>query len=198
MALIRDAAVQHRLGDLLAKHMAAANLLGRVQIVKDVHRKAGIVVPISGSSRYKSRLNVGPDATRRFSEGGRQDDDQDDDQEDSAPDLQAGFSLNLPADDAAGYLRGLTPVTRNVFDGLSAQYQKDAFTVAGVNDQRLIQQIRDKLADVMAKGGTREDFERAVKQMTTDAGVFAGPLRADDAAGDDEGASVLAVHDGGR
>jgi SPP1 gp7 family putative phage head morphogenesis protein len=156
VALLRDTAVQHRLGDLLAKHMAAANLLGRTQIVAEVHRKTGTVVPIATSSRYKSHL--GPRGTARFSEG-----------DDS--DLTAGFSLNLPADDAAGYLRDLTPVTRETFDGLSTQYQRDAFTVAGVSDQRLIKQIRDKLADVMAKGGTREDFTQAVRALTTDAGV---------------------------
>jgi SPP1 gp7 family putative phage head morphogenesis protein len=156
MALLRDTAVQHRLGDLLARHMAAANLLGRTQIVQEVHRKTGLVVPISTSSRFKSHL--GPRGTAKFAE-------------DDAADLTAGFSLDLPADDAAGYLRDLTPVTKDTFDGLTAQYRRDAFTVAGVTDQRLIQQIRDALADVMQKGGTREDFEAAVRKLTTDAGV---------------------------
>ena len=52
MAMMRDTAVQHRLGDLLAKHMAAANLLGRAQIAKEVQRKTGAVVPIATSSRF--------------------------------------------------------------------------------------------------------------------------------------------------
>lgn len=166
MALARDNAVQARLGDLLAKHMAAANLLGRAQIVKEVHRKTGLAVPLATSSRLKSRLNLGPSHTARFAE-----DDQDDAADPTAADISAGFSLNLPADGAAGYLRDLTPVTKETFDGLSAQYRRDAFTVAGVADQRLIQQVRDALADVMAKGGTREDFEAAVRKLTSDAGV---------------------------
>ena len=154
MPLLKDTAVQHRLGELLAQHMAAANLLGRTQVVKEVHRKTGIVVPIATSSRLHSQIH----RSARFAE----DDDSD---------LSAGFSLNLPADNAADYLRGLTPVTRDTFDGLSAQYKRDAFTVAGVSDQRLIQKIRDQLADVMAKGGTRDDFMAAVRKLTSDAGV---------------------------
>lgn len=152
MPLMRDNAVQHRLGELLARHMAAANLLGRTQIVGDVKRKAGIDVPIATSSRYRHHHKPA-----HFAE-----DD---------GDLTAGFSLNLPADDAAGYLRDLTPVTKDTFDGLSSQYRRDAFTVAGVTDQRLIAKIRDQLADVLAKGGTRADFEAAVAKLTTDAGV---------------------------
>jgi SPP1 gp7 family putative phage head morphogenesis protein len=153
MALPRDNAIQAKLGDLLAHHMAAANLLGRTQVVKEVHRKTGIVVPIATSSRFRGQRSIA-----RFAE----DDDSD---------LSAGFSLSLPADNAADYLRGLTPVTKDTFDGLSAQYKRDAFTVAGVSDQRLIQKIRDQLADVMAKGGTRDDFEAAARKLTSDAGV---------------------------
>jgi SPP1 gp7 family putative phage head morphogenesis protein len=148
MALLRDTEVQHRLGELLARHMAAANLLGRTQIVQEVHRKTGQRINLATSSRFRSR------ASARFAE-------------DDPPDLTAGFSFDLPATGAADYLRGLTPVTRNTFDGLTAQYQRDAFTVAGVTDQRIIQQIRDKLADVLEKGGTRDDFEAAVRQMTS-------------------------------
>jgi SPP1 gp7 family putative phage head morphogenesis protein len=151
MALQRDTAVTHRLGDMLARYMAAANLLGRTQIVQEVKRRAGVVVPIATSSRFQARFAediIDPDA-----------------------DLTAGFSVKLPPTNAADYLRGLTPVTKEIYDGLSAQYRRDAFTVAGVTDQRLIQQIRDKLADVIAQGGSREDFEKAVKQLTSDAGV---------------------------
>jgi len=154
MALPRDTAVQHRLGDLLARHMAAANLLGRTQIVRDVKRRSGVVVPIAASSRFRTH------AVRHAQFA-----------EDDGQDLTAGFSVNLPADDAANYLRDLTPVTKDLFDGLTAQYRRDAFTVAGVTDQRLIRQIRDALAEVIQKGGTREDFIRKVRTLTTDAGV---------------------------
>lgn len=160
MALLKDTAVQHRMGELLARYEAAANLLGRAQIVKDVHRKAGVVVPIATSSRFRAHA--------RFAE--------DDDASalvigDNDPDLSVGFSLNLPPGDAANYLRSLTPVTKETFDGLTAQYKRDAFTVAGVSDQRLIRKIRDELADVLAKGGSKQDFEAAAKRLTDDAGV---------------------------
>ena len=148
---MRDNAVQHRLGDLLAKHMAAANLLGRAQVVKEVHRKTGRKLPIASSSRLHVR-------SLRFAE-------------DDAADLGIGFSLSLPPESAAAYLRGLTPVTKNTFDGLSAQYQRDAFTIAGVSDQRLIQKVRDELAEVLQKGGTKQDFEAATKKLLGDAGV---------------------------
>jgi len=146
---MRDSAIQYKLGDLLARHMAAANLLGRAQIVKEVHRKTGKVVPIAASSRLRVRF----------------------DEDDDDTDLTAGFSLDLPAGNAADYLRGLTPVTKQTFDGLSAQYQKDAFTVAGVSDVRLIEKIRDELAQVLKDGGTQKDFEAAVAKLTSTEGV---------------------------
>jgi SPP1 gp7 family putative phage head morphogenesis protein len=157
MSLPRDTAVQQRLGDLLARHMAAANLLGRTQIVQDVHRKTGKVVPIATSSRFRQHHHK----PRNFAEDGGTGD----------TDLSLGFSLDLPADDAADYLRGLTPVTKETYDGLTAQYRRDAFTVAGVSDQRLIQKIRDELAQIIQDGGTRQDFEAAVRKLTSEAGV---------------------------
>ena len=147
---MRSTGVQYKLADLLARHLAAANLLGRTQIAKDVYRKTGKQVPISTSSRQHLHF---------------------DDAENAALDLGAGFSFNLPNGDAAGYLRGLTPVTKMTFDGLSSQYKKDAFTVAGVNDVKLIEKVRDELAKVLQNGGTMKDFEAAVSKMTTEAGV---------------------------
>ncbi len=149
--LLRSANIQYRIGDLLAQQMAAANLLGRSQIAREVHRKTGKVVPIAASSRFQSHLHPS------FGEG----------DEDGA----LGFNFRLPADGSAEYLRSLTPVTKETFDGLSAQYKRDAFTVAGVSDVRLVEKIRDELAKTMQDGGTREDFEKAVEQMTTKAGV---------------------------
>ncbi len=101
----RSANVQLRLGDLLAKHLAAANMLGRAQIVKEVHRKTGKTVPIATTSRMRSHF----------------DDD---------ADLSLGFRLDLPAGDSAQYLRGLTSVSSATFDGLSSQYKKDAFMLS--------------------------------------------------------------------
>ena len=144
-----NAAVQHRLGDLLAKHLAAANLLGRAQVAQDVYRKTGKRLPIATSSKMPAAIS--------FAEA-----------DDSAT---VGFSLDLPADGAANYLRALTPVTRYTFDGLTDQYRRDAFTVAGTSDVRLIAKIRDQLADVLQGGGTRADFTKAVAKLTTEAGV---------------------------
>lgn len=150
LRLVHDSAVQHRLGDLLAKNMAAANLLGRVQIVEEAQRKAGKRVPLATSSRLHVRFDEAADAL-----------------------LSAGFSVHLPNDLASNYLRGLTPVTKDTFDGLSHQYQKDAFAVAGTTDVRLIARIRDELAKVLQDGGTEQDFERAVAQITSAEGVEA-------------------------
>lgn len=140
----RDHAVQQRVGDMLARHLAAANLLGRVQIVKLAARKGGHKLPIAASSHHV-----------RFDED----------------DLYGSFSTDLPNDDAAGYLADLTPVTKEIFDGLSAQYKKDAFTLAGAADVRLIGKIRDALAEAAQKGETKDQFELAVKKITDDAGV---------------------------
>ncbi|MGO8759353.1 MAG: phage minor head protein [Terracidiphilus sp.] len=139
--------VQLRMGDLLARHLAAANLLGRVQILKHARRKTGQVIPITAVSRL-----------RHF-------DEQDDDS------IYGSFSTDLPNDDAAGYLADLTPVTKEIFKGLSAQYQSSAFTLAGAADVRLIEKIRDALADAAQKGETADQFQLAVKKITDDAGV---------------------------
>jgi SPP1 gp7 family putative phage head morphogenesis protein len=140
----RDHAVQQRVGDMLAKHLAAANMLGRVQVVKLAARK-GHKLPVAASSRHHLRF------------------DEDD--------IYGSFSTELPNDDAAGYLRDLTPVTKEIFDGLSSQYKRDAFTLAGAADVRLIGKIRDALAEAAQKGETKDQFELAVKKITDDAGV---------------------------
>ena len=143
--------VQHRLATLLAQHLAAANLLGRAQLVREVHKRTGRRVEIATSSRMRVHF--------------------DDDGTDDPADATVGFSFSIPNDGAADYLRNLGPVTRATFDGLTSQYQAQAFTLAGVADQRLIEKIRDELAEVAQKGGTAADFERAVNQLTTEAGV---------------------------
>jgi SPP1 gp7 family putative phage head morphogenesis protein len=145
--VMHSAALTHRMGELLVKQLAAANLLGRLQQVKEVHAKTGKRVPMATSSR----LHV------HFA-----------DEEAMAT---AAFSFDLPNELAADYLRKLTPVTRDTFDGLSSQYRKDAFTVAGTSDVRLIQRIRDELAQVLKDGGTQQDFDAAVKKLTSDDGV---------------------------
>jgi SPP1 gp7 family putative phage head morphogenesis protein len=139
--------IQHRLGEVLAKHLAAANLLGRAQLVREVHKRTGERVELATRSRLRVHFDEGDDAT-------------------------IDSSFDVPANaDAVGYLRNLVPVTKDTFDGLEAQYKTQAFTLAGVADQRLIEKVRDALADVAEKGGSDADFEAAVKQITDHAGV---------------------------
>ena len=149
----RDSGMQYKLGELLAKHLAAANMLGRMQIARTVLKKTGKKIPVSQISRKP---------TRSF-----------DDATDALGDqsLALGFRFKLPADTPAQYLRNLTPVTRETFDGLSAQYKRDAFTISGVSDVRLIEKVRDELAQVLQDGGTQRDFDAAVRKMTSEAGV---------------------------
>ena len=147
VAAAHDPRIQERLAQQLARHLAASNLLGRVQIVKHARRKSGRMIPITAVSRVRS-----------FDEG---DDDA----------LYGSFSTDLPNDDAAQYIADLTPVTKEIFEGLTAQYRKDAFTLAAAADIRLIEKVRDALAEVAQQGGTAQDFEAAVRKITDDAGV---------------------------
>lgn len=158
----RDHGIQEKMGNLVAAHLAAANLLGRAQIAETVQRKTGKQIKLATSSRFRKLFDDSAD-------DGTTDGGSGDTYGNLA--LPYAFSTKLPATNAVDYLRNLTPVTKNTFDGLSAQYKKDAFTVAGTTDLRLIAKVRDQLADVMQKGGTEADFEAAVKQMETEAGV---------------------------
>lgn len=137
---------QHRLGLILARHLAAANVLGRMQLVREVHKRTGHKVEIATSSRVHYA-------------------------EDDSSTVNVGYSFDVPADRPADYLRNLTAVTPDVFDGLTAQYRAQAFTLAGVADQRLIEKVRDGLADVAKQGGSRADFEKAAHKLTSAAGV---------------------------
>ena len=148
-----DAQVQ--LGDLLARNLAGANLLGRLHVAKYA------VGRVNRPMRLSTQMGHGHST---FAE------------DDAAPaiagdTLGVGFSFNLPPTGAIDYLRTLTPVTRDLFDGLTNQYRRDAFTVAGIGDERLIAKIRDALGEILAKGGTRDDFHNAVDELTTEAGV---------------------------
>lgn len=143
-SLPRDSGLQRKLGDLLARKLAAADMLGRLQILRHARAASGKQLQLAMSGRPV-----------RFAEG----------------DPSAGASFDLPNDEAAAFLGQLTPVTRQTFDGLTAQYRGAAFTLAGVSDTRLIEKIRDALAEIAAKGGTVEDFHKAVRALAGDASV---------------------------
>lgn len=142
-----DTELQRKLGDELARHLAAVDLLGRLQIMRHAHLKTGKIIPISPGPTHV-----------RFAD-------------DPHGQATAAIDFNLPNDQAARVLQALTPVTRQIFDGLTAQYRRDAFTMAGVSDVRLIVKIRDRLADVARNGQTIDDWRRAVRHLTTEAGV---------------------------
>lgn len=65
----------------------------------------------------------------------------------------------------------LIGMSRNAFDGLTTRYKKQAFTIAGISDVRLIEQIKQALADTLESGGTEADFEKAVNELTDEAGI---------------------------
>jgi SPP1 gp7 family putative phage head morphogenesis protein len=142
--------IRHRLAGLLAQHLAAANLLGRAQLVREVRKRTGRKVELATSSRLRVHFDDEPGA---------------------ADDATIGFSFSVPNEGAAEYLRNLVPVTKETFDGLTSQYQAQAFTLAGVADQHLIEKVRDALVQVEKDGGSRGDFQAAVKRLTDDAGV---------------------------
>lgn len=143
----RDSGLQRQLGDLLARKMASADLLGRVQILRHARKKTGRTLPLSAAGR-----------SIKFDES-----DQD------SSDL--GFAFDVGGAANAAQIRALTPVTRQVFDGLTALYAKDAFTLAGTADVRLIQKVRDALAEVAEKGDTIQDFRAAVSRICSQEGV---------------------------
>jgi SPP1 gp7 family putative phage head morphogenesis protein len=135
-------------GEDLARAQAALNIFGRLAVLRDCVRKTSAPLQLNTSSRL-----VG------FA--------------DQPDDIQIYTSFDLPNTGAIEYIRNLTPVTKSVFDGLSAQYRNDAFTIAGVTDQRTLAKIRDELGQIIAQGGTAADFRHAVAQLRTDAGVEA-------------------------
>jgi len=140
---------QYQLGELLAAHLAAADVLGRAQVVRTVHKRTGRAIEIG---QRTSRIHFG-------------------EADDAGDDFPIAFKTSLPNDDIAAYLRNLTPVSREVFDGLTAAYRRDAFTLAGVADQRLIAKIHEELVELAQRGGTGEEFNEAADQLLSDAGV---------------------------
>ena len=143
------------LGFELARAQAAAHVLGRLTVLQDARRKTRAPLRCNTSSQLLQFADV--DSTGR--------------EQPSDPDIGIYTSFRLPNTGAIDFLRNLTPVTREVFDGLSKQYQVESFTVAGITDQKVLQRIRAALTDVISSGGTDADFRHAVAQLTTDAGV---------------------------
>ena len=142
-----DTEAQRRLGNILARHLAGADLLGRLQVLRHARKKTGKMLPISPSSRVA-----------RFAE-------------DDNANPTAGFSFDMPNVDAERFVQQLTPVTRAVFNGLTAQYRRDAFTLAGTTDVRLIEKVRDALGAIAKNGGTIDQFRSEARRLATASGV---------------------------
>jgi SPP1 gp7 family putative phage head morphogenesis protein len=133
---------QSRMTEMLAQYLAAFDLLGRLHILQLAKQKTGDEAQLNTPS-----LTVSPS----FAE-------------------VLGFE-NVPFEAAIERLRNLTPMTRAAFDNLVERYRMTAFTLSGVSDVRLIEQIQQALIDTLAQGGTQGDFEKAVNSLLTDAEV---------------------------
>ena len=63
--------------------------------------------------------------------------------------LKSGIAFEpVPFADAAEWIRGKTPVTREVWDAMLPELRGRAFLVTGIEDLNLIQEIRDIVADL--------------------------------------------------
>jgi SPP1 gp7 family putative phage head morphogenesis protein len=144
---------QAAMGKTLAEYLAAADLLGRYHAAARTKVKTGKAMKISGALPMSPLL-----------------------QGDLLMDEQAAGSsvmdfFNVPFDGAVDRLLNLTGMTKPAFLALARRYRQQAFTVAGLNDVALIENVKDALANVVADGGTLADFTKAVNQLTSDAGV---------------------------
>lgn len=141
---------QKYIGDRLAEYQAGFNILGRLTVLQGGVKKTNKPLRLNASSRLVNFADA---------------------QDNTSGDLGIYTSFDLPSTGAIDYLRNLTPVTKDLFDGLTRQYRNDAITVAGVNDQRIIQKVRDALGIVVTEGGTAEDFRKIVNHITDEAGA---------------------------
>jgi len=72
---------------------------------------------------------------------------------------------------AESFIRSKTAMTREEFASVSEGYRRYAFTVARVDSESLVAELRDKLADAVAQGQTREEFAAGVNAAFDAAGV---------------------------
>lgn len=137
---------QFEMADRLATFLAAFNVLGRLHVAIDTKAKTGKAVRLNTQSIPKFHI---------FDDAGI-----------------FGFE-SVPFTKAIERIRNLTSLTRVAFDGLKAQYKQQSFTVAGISDVSLIDKIQKALTAVLESGGAQSDFNKAVDQLTSDAGVEA-------------------------
>lgn len=143
----RDNAFIPRLGDVLAHKLAGADMLGRLQVLRHAYAKTKRRLPLSAAASGV----------------------QFDEDENGSATLGIGFDIG--GENSSNYIAALTPVAKQTYDGLTAQYQRDAFTLAAASDARMVKKIQEALSEVAAKGGTAADFRAEVLKITDDAGV---------------------------
>jgi len=86
--------------------------------------------------------------------------------------MEMGFSFNLPApSDALSYLRGLTPVSQNIYDGIDVEYRKNVFVVPGIDDYQLVAKILAELVEAMQNGAPQRKFDASVNKLTDEVGM---------------------------
>jgi SPP1 gp7 family putative phage head morphogenesis protein len=126
----------------LADFMAASNIMGRLHVREEVRKKTG--------------KSVGVNSLATFSSGIR----------------DAGLVFEPVANkEAVEHIKNLTPRTRRIFDGLSKHYQKQTFTVAKLTNSRLVESVKKEVLKILSKGGTVDDFRRAVNRITDSSNI---------------------------
>jgi SPP1 gp7 family putative phage head morphogenesis protein len=144
---VQTARFQTNLSDIVAQYLAAANIVGRLHVMQAAKNKIGSNVAFS-------TMGI-PSRPTQFAD---------------VQNGALGFE-SVPFTQAIDRIRNLTPMTRLAFDALASQYKLQAFTVSGVSDVKLIDNIQQALLDIMQSGGTQSDFAKAVAALTSDAGV---------------------------
>jgi SPP1 gp7 family putative phage head morphogenesis protein len=138
-----SAQMQGQLTDITASYLAAFDLLGRAHVIEAAQKK-------TPGKKFKLATTA---TVPRFDEVS-----------------SLGFE-SVPSTQAIERVLKLIGMSRAAFDGLAQRYKKQAFTVSGISDVRLIEQIKNALADILKNGGTDADFRAAVDALTDKAGI---------------------------
>jgi hypothetical protein len=126
---------QNKFADELAAYLAAANLVGRLHTMQIVKKTTG------DAPKLNTLVSFADDGTTVL-----------------------GFK-SVPFEEAIARIRNLTGYTKLAFDGLKQKYRMSAFTIAGTQDVRLIESVRDELTRTLESGGTIDDFRKAVMKL---------------------------------
>lgn len=71
-----------------------------------------------------------------------------------------------PNEEAARFINGKSPVSRQVFDGLLPELRARAFTISGIEDHDVLQGVRDTLADLPQGGDWSKIKEKVLSQIS--------------------------------